>query len=111
MSLGQEFSSEDDLDCLWLNHGTIFLYTPSSTRSAITKTVVDGKTAWGIPLAMMAQRLKLPENSTLSAACAQQLTAQGIFEAAQNGERELRIAFRATVNDNDPVTIGSRPTN
>lgn len=111
MSLGHEFNSEDDLDCVWLNQGTIFMYTPSTTKSAITKTFIGGKTAWGIPLAIVAEKLKLSENDTWCAACAQRVIAQAVFEAGQSGDRELRIAFRAIVDGSDPVAIGSRPTN
>lgn len=111
MSLGRQFYSEDDLDCVWLNQGSIFMYTPSNTSSVIAKIVIEGKTDWGIPLALVAQKLKLSENDAWRAACGQEVIAQAIFEPGHNGERELRIAFRASINRNAPVAIGSRPIN
>jgi hypothetical protein len=108
MSLGEQFSRDDALDCVWLNHGTIFAYTPSTRASGITKEVAEGKTTWGIPLALMARKLNMSENDIWCAACRQEVLVQGVFESSRSGGHELWIAFRASVNHNEP-NLGSRP--
>jgi hypothetical protein len=110
MEHGDEFEYNDASQCVWVKPGSVFLYTPSNAQSELTKNRIEGKTAWGLPLCLVASKLNLTEDEVWLAACEQILDFQVIFLPTAVASK-VSVVFRAILSDGAPVNVAARPLN